>query len=201
MAQVVIVNDRKRKRYQQRRDLSVFRDEEYRMLYRFSRENVKWLANHFLGESIETRGGKFTSVKKMEMTLRYFANPGFHTGIASEMGVHSTSVCKVIWETVEKIVAKGSEWIKFPQTWEEVSRAKNDWRNTKGFPCTIGAIDCTHIRIQRPTTAFSNEYVNRKGFHSINVQATVNEKGIVNVSSLIYHNFIAMYLFVNRDFH
>jgi hypothetical protein len=38
-----------------------------------------------------------------------------------------------------------------------------------GFPDVIGAIDCTHIKIADPTVN-EEEYVNRKGFHSINVQ-------------------------------
>jgi len=39
-----------------------------------------------------------------------------------------------------------------------------------GFPNTIGDIDCTHFPIQTPT---KNEevFVNRKGVHTINVQA------------------------------
>ena len=38
-----------------------------------------------------------------------------------------------------------------------------------GFPNTIGAIDCTHIRIRAPSPE-PYPYFNRKGYHSINVQ-------------------------------
>lgn len=44
-----------------------------------------------------------------------------------------------------------------------------------GFPNVIGAIDGTHIRIQAPAT-HEHLYVNRKGYHSINVQAICNAK-------------------------
>lgn len=37
-----------------------------------------------------------------------------------------------------------------------------------GFPDTIGAIDGSHIKINRPTE-HERDYVNRKGFHSINL--------------------------------
>ncbi|XP_051780888.1 putative nuclease HARBI1, partial [Erpetoichthys calabaricus] len=44
-----------------------------------------------------------------------------------------------------------------------------------GFPNVIGAVDCTHIAIKAPS---QNEfvYVNRKHFHSINVQIISDAK-------------------------
>ena len=39
-----------------------------------------------------------------------------------------------------------------------------------GFPNVIGAIDCTHVRIQAPSGPVEADYVNRKSFHSLNVQ-------------------------------
>lgn len=39
----------------------------------------------------------------------------------------------------------------------------------KGFPQVVGVVDGTHIRIQAPS-ANEDDYVNRKGFHSLNVQ-------------------------------
>ena len=39
-----------------------------------------------------------------------------------------------------------------------------------GFPRVIGAIDGTHIAIKSPPANREAVYVNRKGFHSINVQ-------------------------------
>jgi hypothetical protein len=38
------------------------------------------------------------------------------------------------------------------------------------MPGVIGAIDCTHVAIVRPTI-HEEHFVNRKGYHSMNVQA------------------------------
>nr|CAH7714657.1 unnamed protein product [Callosobruchus chinensis] len=38
----------------------------------------------------------------------------------------------------------------------------------------MGVIDCTHIKIKKKTPLLGDEYINRKGYHSINVQATCN---------------------------
>jgi len=53
--------------------------------------------------------------------------------------------------------------------------AKQEWAQNNKIPCVIGAIDCTHIRIYKPKE-FGDEYINRKGFPSFNVQATCNSK-------------------------
>jgi nuclease HARBI1 len=37
----------------------------------------------------------------------------------------------------------------------------------------LGVIDCTHIKIKK-APIHGDEYINRKGYHSINVQATCN---------------------------
>ena len=58
----------------------------------------------------------------------------------------------------------------------EVAEVKNPFYQRGGFPCVIGCVDGTHIRIQAPNE-HENAYVNRKGFHSINVQEVCNHEG------------------------
>lgn len=70
-------------------------------------------------------------------------------------------------------MAKANDWIKFPTTYEIMEMEKKMWRRRFQFPCAIGAIDCTHILVKRPYR-FRDEFVNRKGLHSFNVQATVD---------------------------
>jgi len=53
-----------------------------------------------------------------------------------------------------------------------VEEAKNNRtliKNRYGFPKVIGAIDGTHIKITAPKVN-PESYVNRKGFHSIQLQ-------------------------------
>ena len=45
-----------------------------------------------------------------------------------------------------------------------------------GFPGVIGSIDCTHIRIQT-LRMNENDFVNRKGYHSLNIQAICDHEG------------------------
>ncbi|XP_052278288.1 putative nuclease HARBI1 [Dreissena polymorpha] len=49
-----------------------------------------------------------------------------------------------------------------------------------GFPCAIGYIDGKHVRILSPGSPAERDYVNRKNFHSINVQVTCDSRGLEN---------------------
>jgi len=53
----------------------------------------------------------------------------------------------------------------------QLQTAKRDWQKKFAIPCVIGALDCTHIRITKPSVN-GDDSVNRKQYPSINVQAT-----------------------------
>lgn len=52
----------------------------------------------------------------------------------------------------------------------DVQTVNNEFEIKKNFPGVIGAIDSTHIRI-KPPSGHSNDYFNRKKFHSVILQA------------------------------
>ena len=49
------------------------------------------------------------------------------------------------------------------------TRTKQHFYSMAGFPNVICCIDCTHVKVIAPSRN-EHEYVNRKGYHSINVQ-------------------------------
>lgn len=108
---------------------------------------------------------------KMEIFLRYLSDPGFQTGVGYDIGVDQSTVSKTFSEVLDKIVEKANEWIKFPTTADEVNTAKEEWNTRFHMPTVVGALDCTHIMIKKPSL-YGDEYINRKGKASINVQAT-----------------------------
>jgi hypothetical protein len=72
------------------------RSEDYHNLYRFREENVNWLAEHFLGQNNETRGGALSTKKQMQIFLRFLSDPGFQIGIGKEEDVHRSTVSKIL---------------------------------------------------------------------------------------------------------
>ncbi|KAG2460317.1 ANR26 protein, partial [Polypterus senegalus] len=55
---------------------------------------------------------------------------------------------------------------------EDCGLQKNVFSENISFPNVIGAIDCTHVRIKAPAGPTEPDYINRKSYHSINVQNT-----------------------------
>ncbi|XP_046389924.1 putative nuclease HARBI1 [Ischnura elegans] len=82
-----------------------------------------------------------------------------------------TEVCKsicVVTRAISNLLL--NEWIKFPTTDRERNRIKRRFMEKSNLPGVIGALDGTHIAIVPPNTAREHIYLNRKHFHSKNVQ-------------------------------
>ena len=157
------LNVRKEKFYNVRNKCQ---NEDFRKLYRFNRKNVEWLANYFLKDTGEKRGGALPPVDKMKIFLRVVSDPGFQNGVAEELCIHQTTVSKTFTLVMNQILNKAHIWIRFPRTSTEIVEAKNLWTQMYTFPNAIGVIDCTHVRIPK-WNGFGDEYVNRKGFTSV----------------------------------
>ena len=61
--------------------------EEYKSLYRYDKENLQSVADHFLGEYSENRGGGLSNEQKGNIFLRYFSDQGFQNVVAEDVGV------------------------------------------------------------------------------------------------------------------
>ncbi|KAM4592384.1 putative nuclease HARBI1 [Odontesthes bonariensis] len=57
---------------------------------------------------------------------------------------------------------------------------KEEFYRIAGFPNVIGAVDCTHIKIKSPSGGHEGDFVNRKNFHSINVQMVCNADYLIS---------------------
>ncbi len=75
----------------------------------------------------------------------------------------------------DALAARLSDYVFLPDGLRQ--KAVSDGFQAKfGMPGIVGAIDGTHVRIQRPINS-ENEFVNRKSYHSINVQAICDHEG------------------------
>ena len=92
------------------------------------------------------------------------------------LGMDKSTVSRVVTNVSLALVAKQQQFIKWPRDQQDLSKSKNMFYQRGGFSCVIGCVDGTHIGIQAPHEN-ENGYVNRKGFHSINVQGICNHEG------------------------
>ncbi|XP_045115832.1 putative nuclease HARBI1 [Portunus trituberculatus] len=88
-----------------------------------------------------------------------------------DFGVSQPTISRVIWQTITALTAPRvfHQFLKFPLTRQEVQRKQVEFMAIAGFPGVVGVIDGTHVRIVAPKDD-KYAYVNRKRYHSINVQ-------------------------------
>ena len=86
------------------------------------------------------------------------------------MYVSQPTVSRVLSDFVNSIVSKASQFIYMPRSASKISGVISDFRAISGLPKVIGAADRSHIPMIAPSVD-EYAYVNRKQFHSINMQA------------------------------
>lgn len=74
------------------------------------------------------------------------------------------------------IARMSNRYIHFPRTIEGKEELKLRFYRIARFPNVLGAIDCTHVRIESPGGPDAEEYRNRKGFFSWNVQVVCDDR-------------------------
>ena len=161
------------KHYSERRNIS---PDLSKRLLRFESENVNFITTYFLDENTNARG-RGTVREKTEIFLGQVTDQYIKKWCCQRYRVVRSTVVKTFSSVLNQIVANSDDWIKFPCTIEYMDKAKSDWTSIFRIPTAIGAVYCTRVHIMKPSE-FGDEYVNRKGKTTINVQKTcdANEK-------------------------
>jgi hypothetical protein len=150
----------------------LYDEQEFKMRFRFEKQTILWLCD-LIGPEIEpiTRRRKpVTALNQILLTMRYLATGGFQQLLGDTFAVHKSTVCVTIQRVVHKIAQLKPHYIKMP-TPAETQAVKLSFYRLRRMPRVIGAIDCTHIRVESPGGPNAEIFRNRKSFFSINVQA------------------------------
>lgn len=120
-----------------------------------------------------TRLRESVSAKQcLAVTLYYLASTAEYRTIGNLFGVSRSFVCQCIQEVCKAIAKRFPKVINFPKG-DDLLQVIRGYEDKCGFPMCAGAIDGTHIPILAPNKNH-NDYVNRKGFHSVLMQAVVD---------------------------
>lgn len=65
-------------------------------------------------------------------------------------------------------------YVRFPRSAAAMNRTKIGFSTINGFPGILGVVDGTHIAIKAVPNDIEIPFMNRKGFHSVNVQIVCN---------------------------
>ena len=114
--------------------------------------------------------------KQIAITLYYLSDGGRMKKTANVFGIGLCTVSVIVKRVTQAISTHmASKYIKVPLTEAEVKETAANFFVRYGFPQCTGAVDGTHIPIRKPKEN-QTSFINRKGYHSLNVQACVDYK-------------------------
>ena len=105
--------------------------------------------------------------------MRFLAKGDYLSEVGDVHGISISSACRVVHAVCGAICARVKN-INFPSTDVELMNIKQGFFEIADFPNVVGAIDGTLVPIQGMTGEDEPNFVCRKGYHAINVQAVVD---------------------------
>lgn len=111
------------------------------------------------------------------MTLRFFTSGSMQVVVGDAIGVSQAAVSHNLTRVCDAIITMREAKIHMPRTAVECLVIASEFRSIANLPNIVGAIDCTHVRIQSLGGRQAELYRNRKGYFSMNVQ-TIADKSL-----------------------
>ncbi|KAL5246392.1 hypothetical protein ACI65C_013800 [Semiaphis heraclei] len=162
--------------------------------YRLTKDLVRYVINILTPHMTEaTRTSALNIQTKVFIALNFCATGSYQlpVGNSNSAIVSQPTVSRAIDEVVNALNQPEifKYWVKYPSTLIELRQTREKFNTKYNFPGIVGIIDCTHIGIFPPKTDDPVHpeyiYVNRKNYHSINVQLVCDsDMKIINVSAL-----------------
>ncbi|XP_034035060.1 putative nuclease HARBI1 [Thalassophryne amazonica] len=152
-------------------DAAVRRERVFRDRADLLSESDDWLLSRFASPDMSSwsYAHHWNRVYNVLSTLGFLATGAFQREIADRSGITQSTMSRILPHVLAGIRDLAPRYIRFPYNNAEQAVIKRDFHELAGFPNVIGAIDCTHVRL-RPPSVNDYAYVNRKNYHSINVQ-------------------------------
>lgn len=138
--------------------------------FRFSKKHCSILIDHVYPHIQCSH--RFPAVDAILTTLQWLGTGNYMWNLRGVAGSSKTAVCRNVWKIIDSLTAPTmlQEWVSWPID-NKINEHVEYFRTKYNLPRILGVVDGTHIPILSPSSdPFEPAYVNRKGFHSMNVQ-------------------------------
>lgn len=103
------------------------------------------------------------------ITIRFLASSGMLITVGDFAGIHKTTAGKHIWNVLQAIGELKSKFLTFPNDPIIIQNIKKDFYNIAKFPKVVGALDCTHVKIQSPGMYLHNNYYLSSSYYKLRI--------------------------------
>ncbi|XP_067625743.1 putative nuclease HARBI1 isoform X1 [Eurosta solidaginis] len=150
----VIVLRRKRKIKERPDFFHYYDDVDFRERFLMCK-GAAWLVFSLMKDKIylEARNNAMQPHQIFFIALRFYAPGSFQQIVAALSGVSKASASRAITLVSYHLVSLRPDFVKFPQTKQERLETQAAFKERANFPRVIGAMDCTHVKINSPGTA------------------------------------------------
>ncbi|XP_061182280.1 putative nuclease HARBI1 [Saccostrea echinata] len=121
-----------------------------------------------------TKNNALPPLLQLLACLRFFATGAYHKLIGDSMHVSESTVGRCCRSVTDAILGIRWHFISFPRD-DKARQTKQEFIKIAGFPNALGCVDGTFVRIMTPSNN-EQDFVNRKGYHSLNVQMVCDAK-------------------------
>ncbi|KAK5650419.1 hypothetical protein RI129_001448 [Pyrocoelia pectoralis] len=147
-------------------NFSKWSDDEFFMRFRLTLIRARSFCN-----TTGQRVNKAVSpMNQLLLTLRLYATGSMLITTGDFSGVDKSTASRIVKNVTTAICSLAQIYIEMPRGEDGIRKNQLAFYNIARFPRVIGAIDCTHIRIQSPGGDNAEYFRNRKGYFSLNVQ-------------------------------
>ncbi|KAJ8307488.1 hypothetical protein KUTeg_015572 [Tegillarca granosa] len=159
-------------------------DEEIFVRYRFCSKTIFYITDLVSDRLMHPtrRSLPLTPLLQVLVFLRFLASGAFHLLIADSVNISKATADRCIRRVGEAISSLAGQFIVFP-TGNGIMQRKSGFYAVAGFPNVIGCIDGTQVRITKPKF-HEKDFVNRKGFHSLNVQVSIYQHELDKLANI-----------------
>ncbi|KAF0703332.1 putative nuclease HARBI1 [Aphis craccivora] len=174
--EVIAMQRRPKIFYERVNYLELYDDHDFLNRFRLSKATFNTILRLIENEISppSTRNKAILPPSKLYMMLRYLATGSFLLCISDFAGVSESSARRYVHQVCRAIARQRPNFISFPTNDVDEKRIVNGFYSLSRFPRVVGAVDCTHIKIQSPGGDNAEIFRNRKGWFSTNTQCVCN---------------------------
>ncbi|XP_061192915.1 putative nuclease HARBI1 [Saccostrea echinata] len=154
-------------------------DDELFERYRFRRPTIMFIYDTIQDRITHPtkRSLALPAMIQLLVFLQFVATGAFHQLVGDAIHISKATAGRCIRRVASAIANVAGRFIRFPSG-QDATNVKRMFHAIAGFPGVLGCVDGTFIRIQTPTEN-EPDYVNRKGYHSLNVMMTCDANFMV----------------------